>query len=135
MPADRARFIDDAVAGSEDPPEHLVVAAGCSLGAGIERFVERADLFEDSAAQGHVGAGAGAGDGDGIVARAVEQPALETAAERAEALEPLLRLRFELQRQRQARRAHHARVREGLGQGAEPPRLRSSIVIGKRDDG
>ena len=135
VPADRARFIHDAEAGGENAPEHFVIAAGSRLGARIERFVEGPDLLQYVAAQSHVGACTRAGDGDGIVACAVEEPPLEAAAERTETLEPLLRFRFELQRQRQARRAHHSGIGKGLDQRAEPLRLWSGIVIGECDDG
>ena len=65
--------------------------------------------------------------------RAVEQPALEPSPERALALEPFLRRRFELQRQRQAGRAPDARIGERSQQVIEPSLFRDRIVVSERD--
>src|SRR5919112_5902409 len=129
MPVDRARFIDDPVAGGKNPPEHLMVSTGAGCRSGIQRLIEGPYLFEYGAPQGHVDTRANAGDRERIVAHAVENPALETTPEGAETLEPFLRWRFELVSQCQSRRAQHARVFKWLQQMPQPRRLWHRVVV------
>ncbi len=80
--------------------------------AGVQRLIERADQVENRLLKGHVDTGADPSNEERIGGRAVITTRIEAPGEGVGALEPLLRLRLQLQRERQSGDAQRSRVGE-----------------------
>src|SRR4030095_3288525 len=98
VPAEGLRLIDDLVAGSQDPDENLVVATRASRRSPVELGSEGAQLIEDRPSKGHACACSHRPDGQRILSGLGEDSPPEAASHRAATLEPLLRLRLQLER-------------------------------------
>jgi hypothetical protein len=139
VPDQRLRGVAEGVPGREQPVEEVEIPSPLGGGPHVERGVEPSQRFEHLTAEGHVGPHSGVMGGQERLGRQVagdEGLRHESLPHAAVAqLEPVLRLRLQLQRRHESGHARHAGIGEGAAERAQPAGIHHRVVVGVGHDG